>query len=172
LRDKLLGYVGHSARQSLVLLARLWIQLLEVLACFLVELGQHLNQLLIMPLSFLSQLLRNCTTSNCESVVSLELLRLANQSVHDQAIKALKEGGAQVLVQEVDISQAKYLLAIRIVPTAETIQIHTFTKALSDVSQKSTHEGEVISVYWDESGDVVLVLIVEIGLILLVDESS
>ena len=75
-----------------------------------------------------------------------------------------------MLVQEVDVPEAEDLRAVWVVPAAQTVQVHTFPKAVSDVSQKPAHECEVVGVYGDEGGDVVLVLVVQIGLVLLVDQ--
>ena len=75
-------------------------------------------------------------------------------------------------MQKVNVSQAKYLRALLIVPAAQAIQVYALAQTVGDVSQESTHECEIVSIYRNECGHIVLVRIVKVGLILLVDQSS
>ena len=62
----------------------------------------------------------------------------------------MQESSTQMLMQEMYVSESKYLLAIVVVPAAETIQIHSLSKTLGDVSEKTSHESEVICIYGDK----------------------
>jgi hypothetical protein len=63
-------------------------------------------------------------------------------------------------MQEMDISKTKDLSSLRIIPTAKTVKVKSLSETISDVSQQSTHESEVVCIDRDESGDIVLVLLI------------
>mmetsp|Transcript_7972 Transcript_7972/g.13375 ORF Transcript_7972/g.13375 Transcript_7972/m.13375 type:complete len:319 (-) Transcript_7972:113-1069(-) len=57
-----------------------------------------------------------------------------------------------------------------VVPAAEAVEVEALAQAVVDVAEEAAHEGEVVGVDGNEGGDVELVLVVEVGLVLLVDQ--
>ena len=75
-----------------------------------------------------------------------------------------------MFVQEVNISQTKYLRTLRVVPTTEAVQVHAFAQTICDVSEQSSHKSEVKCIYWDEGWNIVLFLVVNVSTVLSVNQ--
>ena len=118
--------------------------------------------------TFKPEIIRDLSSSNMVSIVSLELFCVTDNSVCDQSIKTLQECGSQMLMQKVNISQTKYLTTFIVIPATHTVQVLTSTQAVRDISEKSSHECEVVSIHWDESWHVVLILPINVYRILFV----
>ena len=100
---------------------------MEVLTDVRIKLCQHLQKALVVLLSFEFQLFRYCASSNDEAIISLELSDFTNNCVYNKSIKTLQKCRTKMLMQEVYISESKYLRTILVVPAAETIQIHSLS---------------------------------------------
>jgi hypothetical protein len=75
-----------------------------------------------------------------------------------------------MLMKEMNVSEPKDLRPTLIIPTAKCIQIHSFSKTFRNISKQSAHKSEVISIYRDKVGHMILVLIVKISYILSIDK--
>lgn len=147
-----------------------WREGLKVLADGLVVLDQHLQELRVVPPSFEPSLFRNLASPKEEAILPRKLLGCANDIVDDEPVEALEEGGAEVLMEEVNVPQTEYLLSVRVVPATQGIQVHASPKALGDVSEQPAHKGEIEGIHRNERRHVVLLLCVQIWLILFVDQ--
>lgn len=65
-----------------------------------------------------------------------------------------------MLMQKMNVPETKYLLSVIGVPTAKTIQIHSFSKLAHNISEKTAHESKVVCINWDESRNEELFLVV------------
>lgn len=75
------------------------------------------------------------TTSDHEPVVSEEQSQLRDDVVNEEFIEADEELGTQVLMQEVDESEAPDLSAILVVPRGQVVEVESFAHSSEDVSE-------------------------------------
>jgi len=158
--------------QRLVLLGSPWIQSLEVRTDGLIKLHERLAKLLVPLLALEPELLGNRSTTNDEPIISLELSCFTDDGIHDESVKPLQEGCAQMFMQKVYIPKSEYLLTCRVIPAAEIIQVHALAQTICDISKQSSHECEIMGIHGNECRHIVLVLVIEVSLILLVDQCS
>lgn len=90
---------------------------MEVLRQLSIESFQEAIQLVTVSLSEKTMLFRDSTTSNTKAVILLEFLCLTDDIEDNELIKTLQESCAQVLMQEVNESQTKDLVAVSVIPT-------------------------------------------------------
>ena len=61
------------------------------------------------------------SSSNVDTILSVELLQLTDDVVDDQFVKTLQELSAKVFVEEVDEADAPALVAVHVVPSAHLV---------------------------------------------------
>jgi hypothetical protein len=90
--------------------------------------------LLVELLSLNSEIIVDLSTTDVITILPLVLLDLTLDGIGDQPVKTLQEGGSKMLVKEVNIPEAKDLLAILVVPAAHTVQVVGSAHRLGDIS--------------------------------------
>ena len=104
LRQELGSDVGKVFHQNLVVLKTPRWECLKILADNLVMLHKIVYKHFVILFTFEPEIIRDLSSSNMVSIVSLELLCVTDNSVCDQSIKTLQECGSQMLMQKVNIS--------------------------------------------------------------------
>jgi len=92
----------------------------------LIKLANRIDQLLVLGQTMLClQLVRHRSTTKRDTVVSIEGPQLVNHPVLDQLVEALQELSAEIVMEEVDETEAKGLFTFTRVPVAHMVEVDT-----------------------------------------------
>lgn len=74
------------------------------------------------------------------AVVAEQAAQTGNNVVDNQLVKALQEDCTQVLVQKVDVAEAKDLFAVLRIPSWHMIKVETSVHLSQNIPQQTTHK--------------------------------
>lgn len=102
--------------------------------------------------------LRDSSTTNVKTIIPEELISAVHYIVGNQSVQTDQELRSQVILDIIHVSQAKQLVALRIVPRGEVIKVKAFLNGQDDVAEDTSHEGEVKIIHWVKDRNVVTLL--------------